>query len=805
MLRNFFLTAYRTFLRNKTYSILGILGLTLSISCVLSIYTIINFQSGFDQHQENYSKLYRIISHYEKGDNEYRTSTVQHPLSSAIKGQISGVEYVSNTYMWFSQVTIPMKDGSIKKLEQNNIGFVESDITELITINWLAGNADIGDQSKIMISKNTAERYFNVTEGFESVLGKEIIIGNEHRLVVSGVYDDFPKNTDYPFELLTAYGNQEGINNYFNGGKNWAGLNGGTECLIKIADGAIIEDISASLNEIYNEHNRIEGFSLVLQPMSTIHTLPYGNYSGTAFESKYILISVVMMIFLALIGCINFINLSTARAITRTKEVGIRKIMGGKRNYLIFQFLVESFMIVSVSFVIGFFLAEQILNGFNQLIDSDLNLKDVSVWDWVTFTSISVLAITLLSGLYPAFVLSGFSPLNALKIKTSNIDRFSVIPTRKILVGLQFAFSVILVFGASVMYYQINFMKNEDLGFQSDGIVSVMFSNADYAGQQAFKNALISTGKVENISFCLASPMAQSNNTGKYYNPEIGPQDEVSVNEKMIDENYLDLFEIELLTGRNLNPGDHEKKNVLVNEQFLLELKLGNPSEALGKTFKPGYSDEQVFKIVGVVKDFHSYSLKGDLSPVFLEYKKDMFFQAAIKLKDTSKAGTKEAMTAIESSWEKVFPKYLIKYAFLDEMMARFYKFEEVMVKSISFFVIITIIVCAMGLYGLTDYIANAKRKELGIRKVVGANLSQLLMTFVKEVLPTILLALSLSGTISYLLMNQWLNQFTYRIDIGWQIIALTVTIVFLIVGISMGYRSFLATRLNPVDVLKDE
>lgn len=805
MFYNFLLTAYRTFLRNKTYSLLGILGLTLSVSCVIAIYTIINFQSGFDKHQENYDHVYRVISHFEKGEEDFRTATVQHPMSKALRGQVSGIEAISNTYLWSAQVSISKNDGTFKKLQQKHVGFVEPEITDILSINWIAGTPDIENKVAVMISKTTAKRYFDITDNFVSVVGKEIILGNEHRLIISGIYEDFPKNTDFPFEIMTAYDNQEGINNYFNKGKNWAGLNGGTECLIKANSDANIADLKNAIGKVYNQHNLIDGFSVDLQPMSTVHTMPYGNYSGITFDAKYNLISIVMMFFLALIGSINFINLSTARAITRAKEVGIRKIMGGKRSYLILQFLTESLLIVIVAFIIGFFLADQILLGFNELINSNLSLADVAFLDWTIFTSGSIFLVTLLSGLYPSLVLSGFTPLSALKIKASNIDRQSVIPTRKILVGMQFTFSIILVFGASVMFYQINYMKNEDPGFITDGIINVVFADADFEKQKAFKTDLLSSGKVKEVSFCLSSPMSGSNNTGKYYSTESDSESEVEVNVKAIDENYIQLFGIDLISGRNLSVNDQENRNIIVNKYLVKEFKLGTPQEAIGKSIRNNIAENTKYKIVGVVSDFHASSMKNELVPVFFKYDEDMFYQAAIKVNVQTKAGMKETVAAIEKSWEAVFPENLIEYFYLDQMMTNFYKFEEIMATSISFFVIIAIIVCAMGLYGLTDYIANAKRKELGVRKVVGANLSQLLMTFVKEVMPTLFLALIISGSMSYLLMNEWLEQFTYRISIGWQIISLTILIVGMIVTISMGYRSLLAARINPVDVLKDE
>ena len=423
MLRNFLITSYRTLFRNKAYFLLSTLGLSLGVSCVVALYSIINFQDNFDSHQENYASIYRVVGHYKVGDEEGTTPTVPHPFSKAIKDEIPMVDAMTNTFLLSAQINIPQSNGNLKKLEQEHIAFSDIDIYNILSFEWVAGEAPVKeDISKAYISKTVAQKFFDVKTDFNSVLGKTIKLANKHSLVIGGVFEDFPLSTDYPFEMVTAYENQEGVNPYF-GPEIWGRLNGGTQAILMVKPNTNASDLQETLTNTFAKHNVLDGYSVELQAMEDIHSASIGNYSGINFSPQYKVISYTLAIFLALIGSINFINLTTARAVKRAKEVGIRKVMGSSRINLIGQFLTETFVIVLISVTFGFFLGEQILKLFEATFGMSIRLADVAMSDWIGFTGVSIVAITLVSGIYPALALSKYSALTAIKIKVSNIDQ----------------------------------------------------------------------------------------------------------------------------------------------------------------------------------------------------------------------------------------------------------------------------------------------------------------------------------------------------------------------------------------------
>lgn len=801
MLRNFFITSFRNLTRNKTYLTLGVLGLALGMSCVISLYTIINFQTNFDVHQENYDQIYRVIGDINTRDYTGKTATVPHLLSDAIRDELSNVDAISNTFLLSDQVNVTDSKGKLKKIIVDRIAFGQKGLFDIISFDWLAGNPDNFDVKSVYLSSSTAQVLFDAETDFQSIIGKTVVLANKHNLQVAGVYADFPKRTDFPFEMLTAYTNQEGVNPYYTA-TQWGRLNGGTMCFLKTTDGSNMTDVQNSVRAAFEKHNVIEGYKLELQSLKELHRADVRTYSGVGFQENYEILSYTLAFFLALIGAINFINLTTARAVKRAKEVGIRKVMGSQRIDLIFQFMLESFIIVSISLFLGFVMADQIMYLFEELTSMSMTIQDVSIMDWTKFSLVTLLGMTFLSGFYPALVLSKFSSLEAIKTKISNIDRQSRVPLRKILVGLQFGFSVVLIIATLVIFYQMEYMKGYDMGFKKDGIITLNFPKPDAEKQRRLVTRLQSLPQFEKMSLQLGGPIASTNNTDKYFNPILGEDYKVTVNTKSIDENYLDLYGLELISGRNITPNDPHD-NVLVSELAIKEFALETPEQAIGQVLESSWGAKR--KIVGVVKDFNSRSLSSSMEPVMLGYNKGGFYELGIEFSAAGKADIANSIKVLEATWDEVYPELLIEYSFLDERIANAYKFQDVMAKSTTFFVIITLIISILGLYGLTDFMANAKRKEIGIRKVVGANIGQIINIFFKEVFVILMIAFTISSTLSYTLMNKWLEGFEYRVPIGWEIITIAFVSTLTIAFLTMGYRSYTAANINPVSVLKDE
>ncbi|MEQ8686513.1 MAG: FtsX-like permease family protein [Imperialibacter sp.] len=815
MLRNYFLTALRNFFRSKTYTVLSLTGLTLGASCVIAIYSFLTLQLSYDKHQSHLEQVYRVVSHWKSGDDDVRFATVPHPLSGALKSEIPGIEAATNLYSLSAQVNIPQEGGALKKLKEEDIGFAYQDVFEILDFEWVAGSSAnaLSDINSVVISASTARKFFDINNEYDRALGRIINLGNKHDLVVKAVYQDFPKSTDFPFNMVAYYEAQEGVNAYFGEGKMWDRLNGNTQALIKLNSQSEAGVAESGIKGVVEKNNTLDGYSVFLQPLSQVHTTDYGTYSGMSLEPATIKIIGALAVLLIVISSINFINISTARAVKRAKEVGIRKVLGGHRPALILQFLLESIIIVALAHGFSFLIADVMLGAAGDLIDYPMTIKDVPLTNWIIFCAISITAVSLLSGLYPAFVLSGFSPLTAIKTKISNIDRQSKFPLRKVLVGSQFAVSIGLIMGTIIVIFQLDYFRSQDMGFRKDGVITIEFPEPDLKRSEVLKTELLKHPEIAQASLNLGGPLASTNNTGQYFSPEKGEEEVFTVNVKEVDENYLNLFDIKLVAGRNVNSTDAYQRSpegesiinqrVVVTETLIRKMGIFNPQEALGKLFQATWGGK--FQIVGVVEEFNANSLRQEAVPVMLNYGPNGFYELSIALASTDPEAGQAAVAIISEEWEKVFPELLVEYNFLDQKVANQYRMEDVMGKVMRFFALMAMVICAIGLYGLTDYMANAKRKEIGIRKVVGASVGQILNIFTKEILVILSVAFVVSATGTFLGMQKWLESYAYHITIGWEIVAISLGVTLLVTAVTMGYRSYTAARLNMVEVLKDE
>lgn len=817
MLKNYLLTAFRNFVRSKTYTLLSLTGLTLGTSCVIAIYSFLTLQLSYDKHQRHYSNIYRVVSHWSSGDQDQKFATVPHPLAGALRNEVPGVVAASNLYKLSAQVNITLEGGALKKIKEEDIGFAHQDIFEILDFQWAAGSAAgaLADPNSVVISTSLAKKYFDINVQYDRALGRVINLANKHNLVVRAVYEDFPKSTDFPFAMVAHYDAQHEVNPYFGEGKLWERLNGGTQAVVRLNAETDPAAAEANIKSVVGKFNQIEGYGVFLQPMSEIHTTTYGTYSGMSLDGSTMKITTAVALLLIVISSINFINISTARAVKRSKEVGIRKVLGGQRSALIFQFLLESFIIVTLAHGVSFLVADVMLSAAGDLIDYPMTIGDVSLSNWLVFVTISVVVISLLSGLYPAFVLSGFSPLTAIRTKISNVDRQSRFPLRKVLVGSQFAVSIGLIMGTTIVLFQLDYFKNRDMGFRKDDIITLEFPEPDLKRQEVLKAELLRHPEITGVSLNVGSPLAGTNNTSQYFDPEKGEGETFTVNVKDVDENYLELFDLKLLAGRDITSDDIYRysnkdeppltvnQRVLVTETFIRKLGIQHPEEALGKIVQANWGGRQ--QIVGVVEEFNANSLHQEAVPVMMYYSPSYFYEMSIGLASGGSGANSAGLAIVNEAWEKVFPELLIEYGFFDQRIASRYRFEDVTSKILRFFAAMAVVICAIGLYGLTDYMANAKRKEIGIRKVVGASVGQILSIFTREILVILAVAFSVAATATYWGMQKWLEGYAYHISIGWEIVAVSLGLTLLVTVLTMGYRSYTAARLNMVDVLKDE
>ncbi len=805
MFRNLLISSLRNLFRNKLFVVINVGGLILGVGSSIVLFTIVRFHQDFNKFNKNYNQVYRIVGEVHNENNDGFTATVPHPLGAMLKTEAGYLDKVSRYKLHGdAQITLSESDGD-KKFMQGRIAFTDNEFFEILDFTWIAGAPSLDKPNNVVIDERTALKYFG-NRPFDQVIGTTVTIGNLHELVIGGIYKDLPENSDFRFRMLITYENQEGINDYYSEGKLWGRLNGGTQCLVLLAANADLYLLQQQTNAIFEDHNVLEGYSLLFQPLSDIHfNSDFGRPGGPVFPNWATWTLNIIAILLIIASSINFINLSTAKATGRAKEVGVRKVLGSRKSTLVIQHLMETLIIVVISLLGALAVAELMFKLVAPIIEQELSLVDVSV-SWIIGMMIMFLvSLTLLTGLYPSFIISSFRPIHALKAASfGTVRQKGKMSIRRILVTTQFVISQSLLIGILVVIWQNEFLRSQELGFNEEGIISILLPEYKPEKTQLFINELLSHPEFEKASAHLGSPVARVNNTGTLVNlNEEGSEYEISgVNFKDVDENYLDLFGLRLLAGENIRRTDAEER-VLINESLMKKLGMNDPYGAIGQTIKTNWGASRIIK--GVIADFNANSLHSELDPVILSYNEDYFHEVGVLMASTSQTAISGSLEKLNESWDKVFPEYVIQYDFLDERIERSYNTELKMVQLFRLFAILAITISCLGLYGLIDFMAVKKTKEIGIRKVLGAKLKNILFIFGKELVFLVGLSMIVSGPLMYWLLNQWLDNYAYRIEIGWTVFAIAIATILFASLATISYRSYKASNLNPVLTLKDE
>jgi ABC-type antimicrobial peptide transport system permease subunit len=533
-----------------------------------------------------------------------------------------------------------------------------------------------------------------------------------------------------------------------------------------------------------------------LQPLSDLsYDDRYGNYRYTTISKSSILAMGVVAIFLLITACINFINLSTAVAVKRSKEVGIRKVLGGQRVQLVGQYLAETGLITFIALLLSVGLAELTLIQLNTFLDINLHVDFGNV-QLVLFLGLIWIIVSLISGFYPALLLSGFSPALALKNKITNRSTGGF-ALRRGLVVFQFVISQLLIVGTVILLSQMNFLESKDLGFSKEAIVTVPIpENAPVNNKKALKSELLRMAGVEKVSLCSRPPSSGAvAMTG--YNIE-GVEGEHLTQVKMADEDYIDLFQITLLDGNDL-VGLDSANSFLVNEKLVKSLGLENPEDIIGRVISMwGMS----LPVTGVVKDFHTMSLAREIDPTIIFNRLRRYETMAVKIKPGQ---VNETLASVEKAWSAQYPDFLFSYQFMDEEIREFYETEQKMSTLLVIFSVIAITIGCLGLYGLISFMANEKEKEIGVRKVLGASIGNILFIFSREFIVLIVIAFLMAAPLAAYVMGNWLDNFAYRIPLTGLMFVTGIVVTFIIAFVTVGFRSVRAALANPINALRNE
>ena len=790
MIKTYFKTAWRNLSKHKAYSLINILGLTLGIASCLVIFLVVKYELNYDRFHSKANRTYRVTLNA----IDFNPS-VSFAVAPAMRTDFPELEAVSQT---FFQNSAAIKVGDTR-YDDKKLLFADQYFTSVFDYTWIQGNPKtaLAEPNSIVLTESYARKYF----GNRDALGQLITLDNRFNLKVTGVIKDLPGNTHLPFNMAVSFEtireNVKGMMNQF-----WAIAGGFTYIVVP-------EHYS-----IAKIQNRIHGFlkknwgedvakdtRLPLQPLTDIHfdqrylnnTISY----TTSRETYYVLAAVAVLIII--IACINFINLATAQAIRRAKEVGVRKVLGSSRSQLIRQFLGETTLLTFIALAAGVLISALLLPQLSIWLDIKLSVAEL-----VNPSVIGVILgltgmVILLAGLYPAFVQSAFRPVESLKSKASL--NFKGLTLRKSLVIVQFSISQIMIIGTLVVAYQMDFFQNRNLGFNKDAVIS--FGIPDMKKTEVLKQQLVNNPGVKEISFSSGAPVLNYFFTS-FSSPENGLVKGDVSEMKFIDENYMDMFGLKLLAGQKImrtQTGENDTVyNAVVNETLINKIGIQDPQKALGKHFL--LNGNWMTTIVGVVQDFQSESKHKKIRPCALIYRPDNFFMTSVKIQPS---GIKKTIASIEKSMTSLFPENLFNYEFLDDHIAAWYRQEQKEYTAFKLFSGIAILIGCLGLYGLVAFAAAQRIKEVGIRKVLGASLGDIILLFSKEFVLLIVIAFLIAAPVAYYIMHSWLESFAYQVNIGAGIFIVAIISSFLIAAITIAYQAIRAAIANPVKSLRTE
>lgn len=807
MLRNYFKIAFRNLWKNKGYSAINIFGLAAGLATCLLIILYVWDELSYDKFHEKADRIYRVNSDIKFGGTDMKLTVSSDPMGATLKRDYPQVEQFTRIYA--SEGSKLIKKGN-EFINEPRIAYVDSTFFDVFSFPLISGNPKtaLNDPNTAVISETGAKKYFGSTD----VVGKLIETNEKTAFKITAVMKDMPANSHFIFDILLSMDN---VNYQFG---NYLSHNFTTYIVLqKGTDPAVINKFFPSIlskyvlpqaqafmqiktmDEFEKSGNRLE---YRLMPVTKIHLysdrFPELSPNGD-IQNIYIFSAVAL--FILLIACINFMNLSTARSANRAKEVGIRKVLGTERKTLIWQFLTESTLVSFISLFIALGITLAILPFFNDVASKTLQFSNLFNTRFLPFLILIPLMVGLIAGSYPALYLSSFQPITVLKGKLAS--GFKKSRLRSTLVVIQFATTIILIISTIIVYNQLNFIQNRKLGFNKEQVLIV--DNTYALGQQAdaFKEEIRKLSNVTNATMSSYLPVSNSSRSDNTYSKEAVMDVNSGLNMQtwQIDEEYLATLGMELLNGRNFSKEfGTDSTSIIINETCAGLLGYANP---IGKDIYISDDGNKVvpLKIIGVVKNFHFESLRQNVGPLCFRLEKSIG-NGIFKIKTND---VKSLVAGVESTWKKMAPGLPFSYRFLDDSFNSMYRAEQRMGKLAMGFAILAIIVASMGLFGLATYASEQRVKEIGIRKVLGASVANITQMLSKDFLKLILIAALIAFPIAGWAMYKWLQNFAYRIDIQWWVFLVAAVIALFIALLTISFQAIKAAVANPVKSLRTE
>ena len=801
MIKNYFKTAYRSLLKNKGFTILNVAGLSVGLAtCLLIVFYVVD-ELGYDKYNAKADRIYRISEDVRLNGNAQFAATTEEPLLDALKGNFpeieNGTRLIDANGLFISPTKFYMKIGNAS-IQEKKIVYSESSLFDVFTLPMIAGSPTtaLSDPHSAVITENMALKYFNKTD----VVGQTLTINDTSNYKITGVIKNIPAQSHFNYDFFLSFSSLPESKQH---GWGYSGMHN----YLLLKPGANVKNLEAGIQKIVIKNS----FSptawttggnylrVVLMPLLDIHLKSDATYELQKNGSmQYVYIFSVIAIFILLIACVNFMNLSTARSSNRAREVGVRKVLGSSRGYLMAQFLTESTLVTLVSTIIAVILAIALLPLFNQMAGKELAITVQSMVWLLPSLLILVLIIGFLAGSYPAFFLSAFQPIDVLKGKIANGFKGGFL--RSFLVVFQFSISIFLIIGTLVIYNQLNYIHSKSLGFDRSQVLVI--KNTNVLGNQAdiLKQEIRQLSGVVNTTMSSYTPTGDERlKTGLFPDQTIDIKKDVLSEFWTVDEDYLKTMGIKLIAGRNFSKQmATDTAAIIVNEAFVQRFGQKDP---LNKTVYRDSYGVQPYHIVGVVKDFHFESLRDKISPLVLIYAKD---NGALSVRIHT-ANMAALLSQMQNKWKDLSPNQQFSYSFMDQDFDATYRSEQRVGTIFISFSTLAIVIACLGLFGLAAYAAEQRNKEIGIRKVLGASISGIVRMLSMDFIKLVFISIVVATPIAWFAMNKWLQDFAYRINIQWYILAIAGVTAIFIAFVTISFQSIKAALANPVKSLRSE
>ena len=793
MIKNYFKIALRKLWKYKVFSLINIMGLAVGMTACFLIYLYVHFETSYDAFHTKANRIYRIITDIKTPSDLLQWSSTSAPMSINMQKDFPEVE----SAVRIRGESFLVRKGN-EKFQENNTIMADSTLFGIFDFPLVYGNKNtaLKNPMSIVLSQTAAKKYF----GNSNPIGQTVLLtGASINATITGIMKDMPENSQLKADMIVSMSSQKQIYGQ-SIDSQWTSFNLVSYLLLK--PGVNVKSLTAKFPQFLDKHvgnelkNAQMSFTLFLEPLRYVYLYSTRDGSKTGNINNVYIFSIIA-VFILLIACINFINLTTARSAERAKEVGIRKVVGAARFQLARQFMGESIVICVMAFVISVLLCSLLLPLFNQLAGKQVSTPFFYHPLYIMSLFFMAIAIGIIAGFYPALVLSSFKPVAVLKGRFATGTRGILL--RKGLVIFQFTISIVLIIGTVIVYTQLNYMRSQDLGFSKDQTI-VIDTNAD-KNKDAFKESLSSVPGVLSTTFSSTIPGGGTNTAYSKVQNKTGDMQTASLDIYFVDFDYISQYKMKVIAGRGFSKeyGTDTTQAMVINESTAKLLGYSSPQQAIGRNFDQW---GRKGKIIGVIKDFHYQALQEPIKPLTLRIEPGGYQFLSIKVSANNLPAT---IKAIESKWNQIIPNRPFDYSFLDESFDKQYRAEDRFGSLFFNFAILAIFISCLGLLGLASYSTLQRTREIGVRKVLGASVSNIINLLSKEFLKLVLVAFIIAAPVAWLFMNKWLRDFAYRTSVSWWMFVFAGLAAIVIAFGTISFQAIKAAIANPVKSLRTE